>query len=93
LDSPGALTDTYFSGNQSCKGNDMDIDERIQKLTERHEAFSQSVEILTSDVRSMQESMRSMQGFITDIAESTARLLHIAQIHEHRITRLEGGAD
>jgi hypothetical protein len=29
--------------------------------------------------------------FSRDIAEGTARLLHIAQIHEHRITRLEGG--
>ena len=62
----------------------MNIDERLEKLAERHEALSQTVEILTRDVN-------SMQGFIKDIAESTARLLHIAQIHEHRISRLEGG--
>lgn len=61
----------------------MNIDERIERLTERHEALSQSVELLTRDVN-------NMQGYIKDIAESTARLLHIAQIHEHRITRLEG---
>jgi len=62
----------------------MNIDERLEKLAERHEALSQTVEILTRDVN-------SMQSFIKDIAESTARLLHIAQIHEHRISRLEGG--
>jgi archaellum component FlaC len=62
----------------------MNIDERLEKLTERHEALSQTVEILTRDVN-------NMQSFIKDIAESTARLLHIAQIHEHRISRLEGG--
>jgi hypothetical protein len=56
----------------------MNIDERLEKLTERHEALSQTVEILTRDVS-------NMQSFIKDIAESTARLLHIAQIHEHRI--------
>jgi hypothetical protein len=62
----------------------MNIDERLEKLTEPHEAVSQIVEILTRDVS-------NMQSFIKDIAESTARLLHIAQIHEHRIPRLEGG--
>jgi archaellum component FlaC len=62
----------------------MNIDERLEKLAERHEALSQTVEILTRDVN-------GMQSFIKDIAESTARLLHIAQIRELRIPRLEGG--
>ncbi|HET9742660.1 MAG TPA: hypothetical protein VFQ00_07920 [Terriglobales bacterium] len=62
----------------------MNIDERLEKLTERHEALSQTVEILSRDIV-------NMQGFIKDIAESTARLLHIAQIREHRISKLEGG--
>jgi hypothetical protein len=30
---------------------------------------------------------------ITDIMEAAARLLHIAQIHEKRLTRLEGGEE
>jgi len=38
----------------------------------------------------MAREMQGLQGYMKDIAESTARLLHIAQIHEHRITRLEG---
>jgi len=29
--------------------------------------------------------------YVGEIADGTARLLHMAQIHEQRITRLEGG--
>lgn len=62
----------------------MTIDERLDRLTQRHEALTQSVEILARDVQSLRD-------FSKDIAEGTARLLHIAQIREDRITRLEGG--
>jgi len=62
----------------------MTIDERLERLAERHEALTQSVEILA---RTTQEHSQQ----ITDITEAAARLLHIAQIHEQRITRLEGG--
>jgi hypothetical protein len=33
--------------------NGMTVDERIEKLTERHEALTQSVELLTKDVRDL----------------------------------------
>ena len=65
----------------------MTIDERLERLTGRHEALTQSLELLTSDVRSMQQDMHNLQKYVGEIAEGTARLLHIAQIHEHRITR------
>jgi prefoldin subunit 5 len=68
----------------------MNIDERLEKLAQRHEALSQNVELLTRDVQSLQDSMKSMQGFIKDVADGTARLLHVAEIHERRISRLEG---
>ena len=60
----------------------MNIDERLERLTERHEALSQSLELLASD-------LQNLGKFVGEIAEGTARLLHIAEIHEHRITRLE----
>ena len=69
----------------------MTIDERLERLTERHEALSQSVEILTRDVHELRASVEKLGTFTHDIAEGTARLLHIAQIHEPGITRLEGG--
>jgi len=62
----------------------MTIDERLDRLTQRHETLTQSVEILAWD-------RQSLRDFSKDIAEGTARLLHIAQIHENRSTRLEGG--
>lgn len=64
----------------------MTIDERLDRLTGRHEALTQSVELLarTSHEHSQQ---------ITDIMEAAAHLLHIARIHEKRLTRLEGGEE
>jgi len=62
----------------------MTIDERREKLTERYEALTQTVELLATE-------MGGLKTFTRDIAEGTARLLHIAQIREQRITRLEGG--
>lgn len=60
----------------------MDIDERLDRLTQRHEALTQSVELLTKD-------LSDMKALVNDIAEGTARLLHVAEIHEKRISRLE----
>jgi len=60
----------------------MTIDERIAKLAERHEALTQSVELVTKD-------LSELQGLVSQLAEGTARLLHVAEIHERRITRLE----
>jgi archaellum component FlaC len=60
----------------------VNIDERLEKLTQRHETLTQTVEVIARE-------MQGLQSYVKDIAEGTARLLHIAQIHEHRITRLE----
>ena len=60
----------------------MTIDERLDKLTERHEALTQSVEMLTKDVR-------ELTTLVSDIATGTARLLHVAELHDQRIGRLE----
>ena len=64
----------------------MTIDERIEKLAERHEALAQSVELLTADVREL-----VLRGKQTD--ENIARLLRIAEIQHERITRLEDRAE
>ncbi len=61
----------------------MDIDERLERLTLRHEALTQTVELLTKD-------LSDMKVLVNDIAQGTARLLHVAEIHEQRISRLEG---
>jgi hypothetical protein len=60
----------------------MDIDERLERLTQRHEALTQTVELLTKD-------LSDMKVLVNDIAQGTARLLHVAEIREKRISRLE----
>jgi hypothetical protein len=56
----------------------MAIDERLDRLTERHEALTQSVELV---VRTTQDNARQ----IGELRQAAASLLQIAQIHEHRI--------
>jgi archaellum component FlaC len=60
----------------------MTIDERLERLAERHEALTQTVEWLARD-------LSEMKVLVSDIAEGAARLLHVAEIHEKRISRLE----
>lgn len=62
----------------------MTIDERLDRLTERHEALTQSVELLARTTREHTEQIAALR-------DASASLLHIAQIHESRISGLEGG--
>jgi hypothetical protein len=81
-------------------------------LVERHEALTQTVELLVADHRQMAEDHRQMaedhrqmaaenrqmaaenkqrDRRLSEVMEGIARLLHVAEIHERRITNLEGG--
>jgi len=72
----------------------LDIDQRLDRLIERHEALTQTVELMAAENRERdqrlatenQEPARRMD----EIMEAIARLLHIAEIHEHRTDRREG---
>ena len=68
----------------------MNIDERLERLAERHEALTQSVEILTADIQ-------TLQGIAETGLDSIRRLERIALSHEiriedmnERLSRLEG---
>ena len=65
----------------------MTIDERLEKLTERHEALTQTVELMhrqtTSDIAKLTALMADTGQFINQLAR-------IAQAHEQRLERLEG---
>jgi chromosome segregation ATPase len=61
----------------------MTIDERLDRLTERHEALTQSVELL------------ALQGKETDrridqVMQAIEKLVHIVNSHEQRLDRLDG---
>jgi hypothetical protein len=61
----------------------MTIDERLEKLAERHESLAHSVEMLVIE-------NRNLGKFVHEIALGTAHLLSIVEAHENGITRLEG---
>jgi hypothetical protein len=56
----------------------MTIDERLERLTERHEALTQSVELMAAENKQRDRRMG-------EIMEGIARLLHAAEIHEQRL--------
>src|ERR1017187_870616 len=58
----------------------MTIDERLERLAERHEALTQSVEMMA--LENKQRDRRQ-----AEIMEGLASLVHVAEIHEHRIAR------
>jgi predicted nuclease with TOPRIM domain len=76
----------------------MTIDERLDRLVERHEALTQSVELLrlqgeeqgkridklTDNVSALTENVQRLVGVVERLAE-------IGRDHERRITHLEGG--
>ena len=79
----------------------MTIDERLERLTERHEALTQTVELLVADNRQTAAEMaaenKKRDQRMGEIMEGIARLLLVAEAHEgrldgheRRIERLEG---
>ena len=70
----------------------MTVDERIERLTERHEALAQSVESL---LLSSQEQGRNIDKLLVASekdGEHIRGLARIAEIHEQRLTDIEGRA-
>ena len=55
----------------------MTIDERLEKLTERHEALTQTVELITADLQTL-KALAQQDG------DNIRALARIAEIHEKR---------
>ncbi len=82
----------------------MTIDERLERLTDRHEALTQSVELLVAEGKQTSEKIRHLaitaeQNEVRagQMMENMNRLGRILEIHDaqidqrtHRIERLEG---
>ncbi|MGO9262525.1 MAG: hypothetical protein ACLQU1_40520 [Bryobacteraceae bacterium] len=66
----------------------MTFEERLEKLVERHEALAQTVELMAAENRERDQRWSKTLG---EIMEALARLVHVAEMHEHRIERLEEG--
>jgi hypothetical protein len=60
-------------------------------IDERLEAIAESLELLTMDVREMAADNRQRDRLMDQMMDGIAKLLRIAEIHEHRIENLEEG--
>jgi len=76
------------------------FDERMERLTERHEALAQSVELLLAASQRHDEQIRDLAlasqrdgEHINALARHIDALVRIAEIHERRLTDLEGGGE
>jgi len=76
----------------------MTLDERLERLAERHEALTQTVELMVAENRQAAEKMaaenkqmamenRHRDRRLGEIMEGIASLLHVAEIHEQRLDR------
>ena len=54
----------------------MNIDERLERLTERHEALTQTVELMGAENR---DRDRQVSARFSEVMEGIARLLHVAE--------------
>jgi hemerythrin superfamily protein len=61
----------------------MNIDERLEKLTERHEAMAQTVELLTKDVQQTSQDVKRLGKYVRSV-------MQIVLDHETRIRSVEG---
>jgi hypothetical protein len=69
----------------------MTIDERLEKLTERHEALTQSVELMIAEGRETSSRISGLERLAQQDGENIRALARIAEIHERRLTGVEGG--
>jgi hypothetical protein len=66
------------------------IDERLDRLTERHEALTQTVELIAAMQRENEARFAQIAANQERDAEHINALVRIAEIHEHRLSGLEG---
>ena len=69
----------------------MTIDERLERLAERHEALTQSLEVLHHEVQAQGMNIAQLLESSRQDGENIRALARIAEIHERRLTHLEGG--
>ena len=70
----------------------MTIDERLERLTERHEALTQTVELMAAENRAGFARLDRVEKIVGQMARSIDTLARVAELHEHRLDALEGGA-
>ena len=70
----------------------MTIEERLEKLTERDEALTQTVELMAAENRAGFERLAKVEVILGQVVRSIDTLARVVEPHEHRLDGLEGGA-
>lgn len=66
----------------------MNADERLERLTEKHEALAESLQLLTADVQSLAQSVKEHDRILRGHADLIGDLARSASVHERRIERV-----
>ncbi len=69
----------------------MTTDERLDRLTDRHEALTQSVELLLAETRELRAIAAEHTENLKVDSEHIRALVRIVEIHDRRLTDIEGG--
>src|SRR5262245_47572468 len=83
----------YGNSGDAKEQPNVTIDERLERLTERHEALTQTVERMAAMQKEREKENQDLKKEMTRrFAETLGfinQLAHIAQAHESRIDKLE----
>jgi hypothetical protein len=67
------------------------IDERLDRLTERHEALTQTVELIAAMHRDNEKQFAEIAKIQEQDGKHIRALARIAELHHERLSHLEGG--
>lgn len=67
----------------------MNIDQRLERLTERHEALTQTVELIAAAQLRTDERMAQLTDRMAQLMDTMNRLGNIIVAHEQRLEHLE----
>jgi prefoldin subunit 5 len=65
------------------------LDQRLERLVERHEAFAQSLELLNSSTQDLRASVEVHDRYLSTLMQAVHQLLEVATNHERRLHHLE----
>ena len=69
----------------------MTIDERLDRLTERHEALTQAVELIAGMQRAGETRLKRNEELMERLLGASENLTQIVTGHEKRLNRFDGG--
>jgi len=68
----------------------MTIEEKLERLTDRHEALAQTLELMAHSTREQGEHIERVFAIVEKQTAHIEALFKFAESHERRLQRLEG---